>query len=108
MFFSATWRGRRGELKRWRRARQQMAAPDAVKAAAAVGWRRPAAVESAAASLYGRCGSGTACNEEGHEAGAAEELGDECPVRFAEKTSQNIVPADLLREENTVLAEKTS
>ena len=28
------------------------------------------------------------------------------PVRFAEKTSRNIVPADLLREKNTVSAEK--
>jgi len=30
------------------------------------------------------------------------------PVRFAEKTSRNIVPADLLWEKNTVPAEKTS
>ena len=30
------------------------------------------------------------------------------PVRFAEKTSRNTVPADLLREKNTVSAEKTS
>jgi len=29
-------------------------------------------------------------------------------VRFAEKTRQNIIPADLLREKNTILAEKTS
>ena len=28
------------------------------------------------------------------------------PVRFAEKTSRNIVPADLLWEKNTVLTEK--
>jgi hypothetical protein len=38
--------------------------------------RRPAAVELATIGLPGRCGSGTECNEEGHEAGAAEELGD--------------------------------
>ena len=34
-----------------------------------------------------------------------EQLG---PVRFAEKTSRNTVPADLLGEKNTVPAEKTS
>ena len=29
------------------------------------------------------------------------------PVRFAEKTSRNIVPANLLWEKNTVLAKKS-
>jgi len=33
---------------------------------------------------------------------------DEGSVRFAEKTSRNIVPADLLWEKNTVLTKKTS
>jgi len=28
------------------------------------------------------------------------------PVSFAEKISRNIVPTDLLREKNTILAEK--
>jgi hypothetical protein len=36
-----------------------------------------AAVELATTGLPGRCGSGTACSEEGREAGAAEELGNE-------------------------------
>jgi hypothetical protein len=49
---------------RWRRLRQQTV----------VGWRRPAAVESAAASLLGCYGSGTAMRK--GRADAAEELGD--------------------------------